>query len=67
MTRDRMILKSLLQWVTGMYRQKVLDNVYLLCVYSITAGLAAINVKTKYVSPEQFVEFRGKGFIMGGV
>ncbi|CEG71333.1 hypothetical protein RMATCC62417_07082 [Rhizopus microsporus] len=33
---------------------------------SITAGLAAINVKTEYVSPEQFVEFRGKGFIMGG-
>ncbi|KAG1221090.1 hypothetical protein G6F35_006238 [Rhizopus arrhizus] len=34
---------------------------------SVTAGLAAVNVHTEYVSREQFKEYRGQSLLMGGV
>jgi hypothetical protein len=45
-----------------------MKSIVVTCVdYSVTAGLLAKNVNSTYITPEQFKEYRGVSWIMGGV
>lgn len=37
------------------------------CIHSVTAGMVAENIDTPYLSKDQFIEYRGQSWVMGGV